>query len=73
VEVKVRLVTDPVLACPDFGRTFILKTDARDDGIGAILTQDTENGEKVISFFSRTLNGAEKNYLTMEKECYALQ
>ncbi|XP_070068145.1 uncharacterized protein [Drosophila takahashii] len=57
-EVKARLVADPVLACPDFNKTFTLQTDASDYGIGAILTQDTERGEKVISYSSRTLNGA---------------
>jgi len=34
-EVKGRLVADPVLACPNFSRTFILQTDASDYGIGA--------------------------------------
>jgi len=71
-EVKARLVADPVLACPDFDKPFILQTDASDYGIGAILTQETERGEKVISYSSRTLNGAEKNYSTTEKECLAI-
>jgi len=71
-EVKARLVADPVLACPDFSTTFILQTDASDYGIGAILTQYTEKGERVISYSSRTLNGAEKNYSTTEKECLAI-
>jgi len=70
--VKAKLVTDPLLACVDFGRTFILKTDASAYCIGAILTQDTETVEKVISYFSRTLKGAEKNYSTTEKECLAI-
>ncbi|XP_070855573.1 uncharacterized protein [Drosophila suzukii] len=35
-----------VLVCPDFSRTFTLQTDASDYGITAILTQDTEQGER---------------------------
>jgi len=68
-EVKARLVADPVAAFPDFSITFILQTDASDYGIGAILIQDTEKSEKVISCSSRTLNGAEMNYSTTENEC----
>jgi len=71
-EVKARLVADPVLACPDFSRTFTQQTDARDFGIGALLTQDIEKDERVISYSSRTLNGAKKNYSTTEKECLAI-
>jgi len=71
-EVKARLVADPALACPHFSRSFILQTGESDYGIGAILTQDTEKGERVISYSSRTLNGAEKNYSTTEKECLAI-
>jgi len=70
-EVRARLVADPVLACPDFSRTFTLQTDASDYGIGPILTQDTEKGEQVISNSSQTLNGAEKNFKTTEK-CLAI-
>jgi len=71
-EVKARLVADSVLACPDFRRTFIVQTDASDYDIGAILTQDTEKGERVISYSSRTLNGAKNNNSTMEKEWLAI-
>jgi len=35
--------------------------------IDAILTQDMENGEKVTSYSSGILNGAEHNYFTTEK------
>ncbi|XP_043862271.1 uncharacterized protein LOC122756508 [Drosophila santomea] len=70
--VKTRLVADPFLACPDFTRTFVLQTDASDYGLGAILTQHSEQGERVISYSSRALNGAEKNYSATEKECSAI-
>ncbi|EDW54734.1 GM19305 [Drosophila sechellia] len=69
--VKVRLVADPILACPDFTKTFVLQTDASDYGLGAILTQHSERGERVISYSSKTLNTAERNYSAMEKECLA--
>jgi len=65
-------VADPVLARPDFSRIFILQTDASDYGIEAILTQDNKKGERVISYLSRTLNCAEKNYSTTEKDCLAI-
>jgi len=48
------------------------RTDASDYGIGIILTQKTERGEKVVFYSRRTLNCAEKNYSTTEKECVAI-
>ncbi|XP_041451320.1 uncharacterized protein LOC121404963 [Drosophila obscura] len=70
--VKGRLVADPVLACLDFSQKFVLRTDASDYGLGAILTLETERGERVISYASRSLNGAERNYSATEKKCLAL-
>ncbi|XP_033229701.1 stress response protein NST1-like [Belonocnema kinseyi] len=58
--IKHLLTTAPILACPDFGSTFQLETDASDIGLEAVLTQ-TINGENyVIAFASRGLNGAEQ-------------
>jgi len=64
---------DPVLAQPDFGKEFELETDASDYGIGALLGQRDEKGFlRPVSFISRKLTPAEKNYSTREKEGLAI-
>ena len=56
-----------------------MRTDASGMGIGAVLEQmpDNESPEptfqgRPISFFSRALSGAEKNWDTHERECFAM-
>lgn len=57
-----------VLKCPDFSKKFFLETDASDDGLGGVLTQ--EHG--IIGFYSKKFSGAEINYTIVEKELYAI-
>ncbi|XP_046811286.1 putative uncharacterized protein DDB_G0282499 [Lucilia cuprina] len=65
---KTLLINDPILAYPDFTKTFTLTTDASNYALGAILSQDNHP----ICFASRTLNTHEINYSTIEKELLAI-
>lgn len=64
---KTKLTVSPVLQYPDFSKnnTFILKTDASGVAVGAVLCN---SNDKPVAYASRTLNKAEKNYCTIEKE-----
>ena len=59
---KHMLVTAPILAHPDFTKPFILDTDASNRAIGAVLSQNTGNEERVIIYASRTLSKSERKY-----------
>ena len=53
---KSKLCSRPILKSPDFEREFILKTDASDWGVGAVLSQQDNGGiEHPIAYFSHKL------------------
>jgi len=69
---KGQLTSQPVCCLPDLALPFVLRTDASDVGLGAVLLQDQGFGLQPISFASKKLQSAEKNYATIEKECLAI-
>jgi ribonuclease HI len=70
---KDAIVHDLVLGHPMFGKPLVLRTDASNYGVGAVLSQVDESGEeRVVSFASKVLDKAQINYTTSEKECYAI-
>ncbi|CAB0033045.1 unnamed protein product [Trichogramma brassicae] len=61
-----------VLVRPDFSKEFSIQTDASDYAVGAVLTQEYEDGEHPVYYVSRVLSRAEQRYTTTEKECLAV-
>ena len=70
------LITPPIVVLikndPDFDKEFLIFTDASNYGIGAVLSQIQDDKEVVISYSSRHLNAAERNYFAIEREALAI-
>jgi len=66
------LSTGPILCLPE-DKPFLLFTDASDCAIGACLMQRDDAGRPMpIAYFSRTLQGAERNYSAFDRELFAI-
>ena len=66
------LITPPILQFPDYNKEFVLECDASISGIGCVLAQKHDNKYLPISFCSRLLKPAEKNYSISELEALAI-
>ncbi|CAN6542031.1 unnamed protein product [Malus baccata var. baccata] len=71
-KLKELLSTTPVIMPPDWSLPFELMCDASDYAVGAILGQRVNKAPHVIYYASRTLNDAQLNYSTTEKELLAV-
>ena len=69
------LVSEPVLAHPNYNKNFYLFCDASNTGVGAALLQSENGSEKrlrPIGYFSKSLNNTQKKYSTTKKEFLAI-
>ncbi|XP_062075126.1 uncharacterized protein LOC133779149 [Humulus lupulus] len=69
---KQKLVSAPIVISPDWDLPFELMCDASDFAVGAVLGQCVDKVFRTIYYASRTLNGAQLNYATTEKELLAI-
>jgi hypothetical protein len=67
-----KLTSAPIMQAPDWSLPFELMCDASDYVIGAVLAQRKDKKPHVIYYASRTLNRAQMNYTTTEKELLAI-
>jgi hypothetical protein len=65
---KYRLCSNPILSLTDLQQPFIIKTDASDYAVGAVLTQ---HGHP-MAYHSETLSDTIQKYPTYEKEMYSI-
>ncbi|RUS72498.1 hypothetical protein EGW08_019752 [Elysia chlorotica] len=73
---KSALTSAPVLAYADFSKPFVLEVDASHKGLGAVLSQRTDDGLKVVAYASRGLRNNERrmeNYSSFKLELLALK
>ena len=69
---KGKLANVPILHLPDVDRPFILRTDASETGIGAVLLQEFDGEKFPVAFASKKLLDRERRYSTIERECLAV-
>ena len=67
-----KLCSEPLLQYPDFNKPSVVTTDASDFALGAVLSQGQIGRDLPIAYASRTLDKAETNYSTTEKELLAI-
>jgi len=70
--IKKAVTSAPTLRFPDFKRGFVLLTDASDHAVSGVLSQVFEDGEHPIGFYSKTMDRAEHNYDTTNREGLAV-
>ena len=66
------MTTAPIVRAPDWPLPFEVMCDASDLAVGAVLGQRVEGKPYVVYYASKTLNEAQRNYTTTDKELLAV-
>ena len=70
---KLKLTTEPIfLNFPKWDCPFEVHCDGSKQGVAAVLTQIVDKQEKVLMYASKSLTGAELNYISYEQEALAM-
>ncbi|KAM6548542.1 hypothetical protein CsatB_020218 [Cannabis sativa] len=69
---KAKLISAPIVTTPNWELPFEIMCDASDYAIGAVLGQRVDKVFRTIYYASKTLNDAQLNYATTEKEMLAI-
>lgn len=72
-ELKKRFAAAPILIQPNLTQPFVVKADASNSGVGAVLSQQREGKLHPCAFFSRSLSPAERNYYVGDRELLAIK
>ena len=70
-ELKAYLTAAPIVRAPDWQLPYEVMCDASDLAVGAVLGQRIEGKPYVVYYARKTLNEAQRNYTTTEKELLA--
>ena len=71
-ELKAYLTTTPIVRAPNWQLPFEVMCDASDLAVEAVLGQRAEGKPYVVYYVRKTLNEAQRNYTTTEKELLAV-
>ena len=66
------MTTAPIVRAPNWKLHFEVMCDASDLAIGVVLGQREEGKPYVVYYATKTLNEAQRNYITTEKELLAV-
>ena len=72
-QLKECLIGSPVLCYPTFNKCFVLETDASQQDLGAILSQEHTDGKlHSVAYASRALSHTEKRYAIIDMKTLAV-